>query len=35
VEDPFGGSLETYRSTAKDLQRLIEKIITKLEMKEK
>lgn len=27
--------LETYRSTAKDLQRLIEKIITKLEMKEK
>ena len=35
VEAPFGGSLETYRSTAKDLQRLIEKIITKLEMKEK
>lgn len=35
VEDPFGGSLEIYRNTAKVLQRLVEKLIMELELNEK
>lgn len=35
VEDPFGGDLETYQLTAKELEELINKLLTKIYSKEK
>lgn len=35
VTDPFSGTLETYKKTAKQLEELIVKLIEKLELKEK